>query len=83
MPIGTERGSLTVTGPDGAKVRVVVPVLNPPAPRPETLDGFVEANGYVSIEAEHFTRAVAPAGTAVDRHPRPRPDALGRDAPGP
>jgi hypothetical protein len=73
VPIGTERGSLTVTGPNGAKVRVVVPVLSPPAPRPDTLEGFVEANGYVSMEAEHFTRAVAPAGrrwTIIPDHGR-------------
>ncbi len=62
VPVGTERGTLTVSGPGGAAIRVAVPILNPPAPRPETLDGFVEANGYVSMEAEHFTRAVAPPG---------------------
>jgi hypothetical protein len=62
VPIGTERGSLTIAGPNGAKVTVTVPVLNPQAPRPEDLEGFVEANGYVSMEAEHYTRAVAPPG---------------------
>jgi len=62
VPIGTERGSLTITGPNGAKVQVTVPILNPPTPRPEDLEGFVAANGYVSIEAEHYTRAVAPTG---------------------
>ncbi len=62
VPVGTERGSLTIVGPGGTRVMVTVPVLNPAAPRPGDLDGFVEANGYVSIEAEHWTRAVAPAG---------------------
>ena len=62
VPVGTERGTLTVSGPGGAAIRVAVPILNPPAPRPETLDGYVEAHGHVSMEAEHFTRAVAPAG---------------------
>jgi len=62
VPIGTERGSLTITGPNGARTQVTVPILNPATPRPEDLEGFVEANGYVSIEAEHHTRAVAPAG---------------------
>jgi hypothetical protein len=73
VPIGTDRGSLTLTGPNNVKVRVVVPVLNPPAPRPDTLEGFVEANGYVSMEAEHFTRAVAPPGrrwTIIPDHGR-------------
>jgi hypothetical protein len=62
VPVGTDRGALTVTGPDGTRIEVVVPILNPPAPRPSELNGFVEANGYVSIEAEHYARAVAPAG---------------------
>ncbi|MBE3133649.1 MAG: glycosyl hydrolase 115 family protein, partial [Acidobacteria bacterium] len=61
VPVGADRGALTVTGPNGVKVEVVVPILNPTVPRPSDLDGFVEANGYVSIEAEHCTRAVAPA----------------------
>jgi hypothetical protein len=62
VPPGTSSGTFTVTGPDGAKVVVTVPVLNPAQPRPDTLDGFVEANGFVSMEAEHFTSARAPAG---------------------
>ena len=48
---------------------VKVPILNPAAPRPEALDGFVEANGYVSIEAEHYSRAVAPRGREWKRIP--------------
>lgn len=62
VPIGTEKGSLTVSGRDGSKVVVQVPILNPASPRPETIDGFVETSGYVSIEAEHYARAVAPKG---------------------
>jgi hypothetical protein len=64
VPVGAERGSLTVMGPGGARIEVVVPILNPQTPRPEDLDGFVETNGYVSIEAEHYARAIAPAGRA-------------------
>ncbi len=73
VPVGTETASLTVTGPDNVRVRVVVPILNPPVPRPDTLDGFVEAHGYVSMEAEHFARAMAPAGrrwTVIPSHGR-------------
>jgi hypothetical protein len=51
-----------ISGPKGTRVTVKVPLRNPEAPRPEELRGFVESDGYVSIEAEHFTRAVAPAG---------------------
>lgn len=36
--------------------RVTVPVFNPAAPDRNTVTGFVESHGYVSMEAEHFTR---------------------------
>ena len=62
VPIGTTEGSVTLTGPGGASVTVKVPIVNPASPRPETLGGFVETDGHVSIEAEHFTRAIAPTG---------------------
>jgi hypothetical protein len=61
-PKGTSSGSLVISGPQGARVTVKVPLRNPEAPRPDELQGFVESDGYVSIEAEHYTRAVAPAG---------------------
>jgi hypothetical protein len=37
---------------------VLVPVFNPPKPRPADLTGFVESGGVVAMEAEHFTRQV-------------------------
>jgi hypothetical protein len=64
VPLGAERATFTVSGPAGAKVTVTVPLLNPATPRPETLDGFVEAGGFVSIEAEHTSARVAPPGRA-------------------
>jgi len=63
VPVATERASLVISGPNGARVEVTVPIFNPAAPRPEMLDGFVETDGYVSMEAEHYTRAVP----SVDR----------------
>ncbi len=39
-------------------VLVAVNVFNPPKPSRKFVKGFVEANGYVSIEAEHFTKNV-------------------------
>lgn len=62
VPVDAGGATLTIRGSDGAQVVVAVPVLNPRRPRPEELDGFVETNGYVSIEAEHYTRAWAPEG---------------------
>jgi hypothetical protein len=60
-PKGTTEVPLTVTGPDGASVEVLAVVDNP-AVRSRKLKGFIEANGYVSMEAEHFDRAVNTAG---------------------
>ena len=49
-PEGTTQVPITVTGP-GASVVVQAVVDNPALPRTQ-LRGFVEANGYVSIEAD-------------------------------
>ena len=49
--------STTVSGPGASRVLVQAVVKNPDVPR-ESLSGFVESNGYVSIEADHFARAV-------------------------
>jgi hypothetical protein len=58
VPPGATSGSITVAGPGDRKIIVTVPIANPASPRPEELEGFVETDGYVSIEAEHFTRAI-------------------------
>jgi hypothetical protein len=57
-PQGTHTVPITLTGPHGARVVVDAVVENPAAARPEQVVGFVEGNGYVSMEAEHYTRAV-------------------------
>jgi hypothetical protein len=58
-PTGREprRVGITITGA-GRRVVVWASVLNPAQPRPAAVHGFVEGDGYVSIEAAHFTRAV-------------------------
>ena len=56
-PRGTTEVPLTVTGPDGATVEVLAVVENPRLPGGAPR-GFVEAQGYVSIEAAHYTEAV-------------------------
>jgi len=62
VPIGASGSTLTITGTDGSRVEIGVPLQNPENPRPEQIQGFVETNGYVSIEAEHYSEAVASAG---------------------
>jgi MYXO-CTERM domain-containing protein len=60
---------ITITGPNNTSTVVNARIRNPPAPRPETLTGFAQTDGYVSIEAEHATRVVATAPVAWTRIP--------------
>jgi hypothetical protein len=57
-PAGRQEVPITITGPDGAKVVVRAVVVNSPALRPGQVTGFVESNGYVSMEAASYTKAV-------------------------
>ncbi|MEV0907121.1 glycosyl hydrolase 115 family protein [Streptomyces hokutonensis] len=54
VPVGRAEGVLTVTGA-GASVAVTCVAEKPSA---RGLRGFVEAGGYVAIDAEHYDRAV-------------------------
>jgi hypothetical protein len=60
-PVGTTHIPITVTGSEGTSVTVMATVFNPPRGTVQP-GGFVEANGYVSIEADHYTRAVGSSG---------------------
>jgi hypothetical protein len=60
-PVGTSKVPVTVTGSDGTKTVIQANVMNPSSPRRDDVTGFVEGNGYVSMEAEHYARAVAAA----------------------
>jgi len=57
-PTGESRIPITVTGSDGVKAIVHVVIHNPESPNPEELKGFVESDGVVSMEAEHYSKAV-------------------------
>lgn len=74
-PTGTTRVPITVTGSDGTVVDVRAVVQNPSSPR--RVRGFVEAGGYVSIDAEHHTRAVGSRAVEWRRIPD-----IGRDGDG-
>lgn len=54
-PAGRTQGEVRISGAE-EEVTVNVTAINPREPSRDSLDGFVEAQGYVSIEAEHFTR---------------------------
>lgn len=53
-PKGTSNGEVTFSGAD-SEVTVKVQAFNPAGPTRDSLQGFVESDGCVSIEAEHFT----------------------------
>jgi beta-xylosidase len=57
-PIGIYRVPLTISGPRTDPVVIHAVINNPASPKREEVRGFVESNGYVSIEAEHYTVAV-------------------------
>jgi hypothetical protein len=60
-PPGTSEAKLTIRGPKGVTLALPVQIVNRAEPRAGT--GFVEADGYAAIEAEHFARSQAAAGT--------------------
>jgi len=53
-PRGLASGEVKITG-TGATVTVKINAFNPAEPTRRSLAGFVEADGCVSIEAEHYT----------------------------
>jgi hypothetical protein len=55
-PRGLSKGSVTIEG-TGAKLPVNVETFNPRMPA-RAAHNFVEANGYISIEAEHYTKII-------------------------
>jgi hypothetical protein len=54
LTAGIQNGIMKIRG-TGAEVQVNISVFNPVLQQPGVIKGFVEAEGYVSIEAEHYT----------------------------
>jgi hypothetical protein len=61
-PKGDHVSSITITGPGNKTVTIQAPIHNPLLPKPDQFEGFVEGNGYVSMEAAHYSRAVNTKG---------------------
>ncbi|HKK45739.1 MAG TPA: glycosyl hydrolase 115 family protein, partial [Balneolaceae bacterium] len=57
VPAGTHKVPITISGTD-EKVKIQAIVHNPLKPEKDNINGFVEAHGYISMEAAHFTKAV-------------------------
>ena len=58
-PSGWSGGAIRISQQGGESASVKLRAFRPLTPSRASLDGFVEANGFVSIEAEHFTRNIA------------------------
>lgn len=57
-PFGRQEVPIAISGPNGSRVTVTAVVDNPETPRPEAVEGYVESDGYVSIEAERYTAKI-------------------------
>ena len=68
-PAGDHSAAITIAQPGTAPVRVRVQALRPETPARASLDGFVEANRYVAMEAEHFTRQTGAGEARWERIP--------------
>jgi hypothetical protein len=55
-PMGTSHSNVKIQGP-GDPVTVYIQAVNHPQEiTPATLDGYIESDGYVCVEAEHYTK---------------------------
>jgi len=68
-PTGTTNVPITISSPEGGSIVVHAIVRKPASPARDAVRGFVGSNGYVSMEAEHYSRAVAPAAGRWTRVP--------------
>ncbi|MFP4542198.1 MAG: glycosyl hydrolase 115 family protein, partial [Opitutales bacterium] len=64
LPDGPARGSIEIAGPGYSRPHIAVHATKPAADLREQARGFLEADGYVSIEAPHYDRNVARNGYA-------------------
>ncbi len=59
VPEGNFTVPLTISGPEGSTAEVMLKVKNTPGSTPKSPEGYAERNGYVSVEAEHYAKAIA------------------------
>jgi hypothetical protein len=60
LTAGSQNGIIKIRGA-GTEVKVSMSVFNPVVQQSDVIKGFVEADGYVSMEAEHYTSINNPA----------------------
>ncbi len=67
-PKGLSSGKISITGTGWGGASIAVNAINHD-PAPKSFKGFVEANGYVAIEAEHFSNAPKISGFGWEKIP--------------
>lgn len=65
-PKGVDIASVITFKSAGESHKVPISVFNPAYPKPHEIKGFVESHGYVSIEAEHYSRKTDRGGAGWD-----------------
>jgi hypothetical protein len=65
-PKGVKQEARVIIKGTGKTINVKVLAFNPAVPTPDEVKGFVESHGYVSIEAEHYSRKVDKGGAEWD-----------------
>ena len=68
-PAGKASGEVTLTQEDQSAIKVRVEAFHPASPARESVNGFVEGDGYVSMEAEHFTASTSVGNARWERIP--------------
>ena len=68
-PIGSSTGTVQIKGTGSKDILVKVNAFRPKNPTRDELEGFVESDGYVSIEAAHYTSKVEDGGVRWEEIP--------------
>lgn len=64
VPAGDDLTATIEVTSNAGNQSITVPVFKPSGPARDAVTGFVESHGYISMEAEHFTRSHARGGAA-------------------
>jgi hypothetical protein len=68
-PSGTSKVPIVITGPEGRTVTVFALVKNHGSADRNLFNGFAETNGYVSIEADHYSNKITKPPLSWERIP--------------
>ncbi len=68
VPEGSTTGFVKIYSTTN-RILVALNIFNPAKPSAESVEGFIEADGYVSMEAEHFTKNVGTRSASWEKIP--------------